>query len=101
MIQNKKIALGLTLALTGILIAACTGDKGKTPQGVEYTVVRKGDGRVAQPGEVVVLDVQIVDKNDSAWFDSRVSGLPEMIMIRHDSLKKDEYGIMELFRVVS
>jgi FKBP-type peptidyl-prolyl cis-trans isomerase FkpA len=101
MIQKKKTVIGLTLALTGILIGACTGEKEKTPQGVEYTVVRKGDGRVAKQGEVVVLDVQIVDKNDSAWFDSRVSGLPEMIMIRHDSLMKEEYGIMELFRVVS
>jgi FKBP-type peptidyl-prolyl cis-trans isomerase FkpA len=101
MIQKKKLAIGLTLVFTGLLIAACNEKTGKTPQGVEYTVVREGDGRVAKPGEVVVLDVQIVDKKDSSWFDSRIAGLPEMIMIRPDSFKKDEYGVMELFRLVS
>ena len=99
MIQ-KKIITGVTVLLAAFFIAACDNTD-KTPQGVEYKVVREGDGRVAKPGEVVVLDVAIVDNKDSAWFDSRVAGMPEMIMIRNDSFKKDEYGIMELFRLVS
>jgi FKBP-type peptidyl-prolyl cis-trans isomerase FkpA len=83
-----------------LLFGACSNEK-KTPQGVKYTLIEKGDGRVASHGEVVVIDVAIRDSKDSAWFDSKLSGIPEMVMIRHDSFKTSEYGIMELFRLVS
>ena len=87
-------AFAMTIAIS------CSNEK-ETPEGVKYTVVKSGDGRVARPGEVVVMEVSIRDKKDSAWFDSRKAGMPEMIMIRHDSVKKSEYGIIELFRLTS
>jgi FKBP-type peptidyl-prolyl cis-trans isomerase FkpA len=98
---RKKIVVGLAGVFAALVIAACNSESGKTPQGVGYKVIREGDGRVAKPGEVVVMEIAVRDDEDSAWFDSRKAGLPEMIMIRNDSFKKDEYGIMELFRLVS
>lgn len=101
MIESKKIVAGLATVCAALVMTACSTESGKTPQGVGYKVVREGDGRVAKPGEVVVMEIAVVDDEDSAWFDSRKAGLPEMIMIRNDSFKSDEYGIMELFRLVS
>lgn len=98
----KKVAV-----ITGILgcmvftIMSCNQTEKETPQGVKYKIVTKGDGRVAKPGEVVVMNVSIRDKSDSAWFDSKLAGMPEMVMIRPDSFKSSERGIMELFRLVS
>jgi FKBP-type peptidyl-prolyl cis-trans isomerase FkpA len=100
MINKRKTIVGLGIAIAALAVAACGSEK-ETPAGLKYTVVRAGDGKVAKPGEVVVMDVAVVDNKDSAWFDSKTSGMPEMIMIRPDTFKKDEYGIMELFRLVS
>lgn len=86
----------MVCALT--IIVSCTKE---TPNGVKYTVIRSGDGNVAKEGQVVIMDVSIRDKNDSAWFDSKQYGMPEMVMIRHDSFKETEFGIMELFRLIS
>jgi FKBP-type peptidyl-prolyl cis-trans isomerase FkpA len=95
--MNKLTKTGM-VAVAMIVAISCSNEK-ETPEGVKYTVVESGDGRVAKPGEVVVMEVSIRDKKDSAWFDSRKAGMPEMIMIRHDSVKKSEYGI--IFRLTS
>jgi FKBP-type peptidyl-prolyl cis-trans isomerase FkpA len=87
------------MVTTMLLLGACT--EKETPKGVKYTVVTKGDGKVAEKGEVVVLNVSIRDSKDSTWFDSKRYGMPEMVMIRDDSFKNSEFGIMELFRLVS
>jgi FKBP-type peptidyl-prolyl cis-trans isomerase FkpA len=100
MIQNRRTIAGVSIVFAALVIAACSSEK-ETPQGLKYTVVREGDGRVANPGEVVVMDIAVVDDKDSAWFDSREAGMSEMFMVRPDSFKKDEYGIVELFRLAS
>src|ERR1700741_2988161 len=97
--MNKFATVGI-IAMAAMLITSCAAEK-ETPEGVKYKVIETGDGRVAKPGEVVVMDVSIRDAKDSAWVDTKLAGMPQLVMIRSDSFKKQEYGFMELFRLIS
>jgi FKBP-type peptidyl-prolyl cis-trans isomerase len=73
----------------------------ETPNGVKFTIVKKGDGRLAKPGEVVIMDMLIHDDDDSTWHDSRLDIYPEMVKIMDESMKPTEHGLQETFRMIS
>jgi FKBP-type peptidyl-prolyl cis-trans isomerase FkpA len=88
--------------LTGLLLLcmACSNVK-ETPKGFQYTVVRKGDGILAKPTQVLVLALTYKDAKDSTWFDSKKVKTPATVMIADTSAIKREEGIEEIFRQLS
>lgn len=98
-----RITVTLVIALSCcIMLTSCNkGDVRETPSGYKFSYVKKGDGNVAKPGDILVVDMAIVDQNDSVWYDNRVSDYPEMVRIGDESQKATESGINEAFRMLS
>lgn len=88
-------------SVAALLVLWSCGDTRTTPKGYEFKVIRTGDGRTVKPGEIIILDMVIVDQNDSAWYDNRQSDYPEMIKIGDPSRMEIERGISEAFRMLS
>ncbi|HZY80724.1 MAG TPA: FKBP-type peptidyl-prolyl cis-trans isomerase [Cyclobacteriaceae bacterium] len=85
-----------------VVLASCnSGEVRETPNGVKFTIVKKGDGVLAKPGEVVIMDMLIHDEDDSLWHDSRADVFPEMVKIMDESMKPTEHGLQETFRMIS
>ena len=91
------------IALAGLiwLVAACGNETRETPKGYKFIVAAKGDGKVAQPGEYLVMDMVIKDSNDSVWNDSRNQDVPLVLSILDEESKESEEGIEEIFRLLS
>lgn len=84
-----------------IIVSSCDNNTRTTPNGHDYTVLKEGDGKIVKSGEVLMLDMIVVDKNDSIWYDSRDEGYPTMISISDVSETDAELGIHEAFRTLS
>jgi len=97
-IQNS-IAVAL---IASLVLSSCNNDEVReTPNGFKFRLIEKGDGRVAIPGDVVVMDLTILDDDDSVWYSSKNGDIPEMVKIREESMKSMELGLVETFRMVS
>jgi FKBP-type peptidyl-prolyl cis-trans isomerase FkpA len=94
-----KLKVKTAVALV-LLCAACSNVK-ETPKGLKYTVLKKGDGVVAKPGQYLITSVLFKDAKDSTWFDSRKVDFPSPILIPDTSGIKREDGIEEIFRLIS
>jgi FKBP-type peptidyl-prolyl cis-trans isomerase FkpA len=90
----------VVVIVLALVAAACSKEK-ETPNGHKYTLVRKGDGNVVQPGKFVKLDLVFKDSKDSTWSDSRTGEFPLIIPVRDTSNMKKEEGLEELFRILS
>jgi peptidylprolyl isomerase len=84
-----------------VFVWACKGREQQTPSGFKYEYVKKGDGEVCKPGEILIIDMAIVDQNDSVWYDNRVTDYPEMVRIAEEAQKVSENGITEAFRLLA
>jgi FKBP-type peptidyl-prolyl cis-trans isomerase FkpA len=93
--KNSKVLTGIAL----LLCLSCSNVK-ETPKGFPYTVVRKGDGVVAKPGQFLIMSMVFKDGKDSVWNDSRL-GEPMIVMIQDTAVIKMEEGIDEIFRMLT
>jgi FKBP-type peptidyl-prolyl cis-trans isomerase len=83
------------------VLLSCNDNTKKTPLGYTFTVIKAGDGKTVKPGEILIIDMAIMDQNDSAWYDNRKTDYPEMIKIADPSKMETERGIAEVFRMLS
>jgi len=95
-----KFSKWVVVIMLALVVAACSNEK-KTPKGYAYTVARKGDGNIVQPGKFVSIDLVFKDSKDSVWSDSKTGEFPLIIPVRDTTGMKQEEGLEELFRVLS
>jgi FKBP-type peptidyl-prolyl cis-trans isomerase FkpA len=100
-IRVTRFTLFIAISICGIMLSCSKSDERETPSGFKVTYVKKGDGNLVKPGEILIIDMAIVDANDSVWYDNRVSDYPEMVKIADESKKETETGINEAFRMLS
>lgn len=98
--MRTKASIFLSVAAV-LLLWSCSADTRTTPKGYSFTVIKAGDGKTVQPGEVIVLDMTISDENDSIWYDNRTAEYPEMIRIAEPTKIEMERGLTEIFRMLS
>ncbi len=89
------------MMLSGLLLLCLACSKNETPNGFNYTVVKKGDGNVVKAGEFLVLNMLFKDATDSIWTDSRKSEIPVIFMIQDTAMMKQEVGVEEVLRELS
>jgi len=93
-----------TNALIGLLMIgfACapTTEK-KTPSGFTFVEVKKGDGILPKPNQLLVFNYKIEDSKDSVWESTYEIGLPTVVEIQDSSAAKTEVGIIQMFRMLS
>src|SRR5690348_6370173 len=100
--MKQRVVIRLAfLAVLSLAVWSCKQNTKTTPQGYQFTVIRSGDGKTVKPGEIIIVDMVILDQNDSAWYDNRLGDYPEMIKISDPSRMETERGITEVFRMVS
>lgn len=91
-----------TVLLVCALMISCEGNTQETtPNGYKVNYVKRGDRKLGKPGEILVLNLAILDQKDSAWYDNRKTGYPDMIQIPEETEKVNERGITEVFRMLS
>jgi FKBP-type peptidyl-prolyl cis-trans isomerase FkpA len=89
------------LAALVVIGAACSSSEKETPNGFKYTLVSKGSGELAKPGQLLLVDFQLTDSKDSVWNDTYKIGMPAPVMINDSAQMATELGIMQMFRQLS
>jgi FKBP-type peptidyl-prolyl cis-trans isomerase FkpA len=84
-------------ALSLCLLAMSCSEK-KTPGGLKYKLIRKGDGKEVAFGQILVMNLQLKDSKDSVWFSTITNGYPVMMPAPDASMEKDggEYGVFKI-----
>ncbi len=95
-----KFSKWVVVIVVALIATACSKEK-ETPKGYKYTLVRKGDGNIIQPGKFIKMDLILKDGKDSVWSDSRTSEFPLIIPVRDTTMMKQEEGLEEIFRLLS
>ena len=65
-----KFSKWVVVIVLALIATACSKEK-ETPKGYKYTLARKGDGNIIQPGKFIKIDLLFKDGKDSVWSDSR------------------------------
>jgi FKBP-type peptidyl-prolyl cis-trans isomerase len=82
------------------ITVACTSNEKETPNGFKYTVLAKGTGSAAKPGQLLLVDFTFVDSKDSVWNDTYKNGSPAPVMIQDSASMSSEIGILQMFRTL-
>ena len=96
MTRIPQVLIGLLLIFT-----ACKKSEKITPSGLNYTVIKAGDGVLPKKEELVVFNYVMKDSKDSVWNDTYDAGMPQWVMIADSSELKNEDGLTQLFRYLS
>lgn len=98
MTKLSNALIGLT-----VLCLACSkpAAEKETPNGFKFTLVEKGDGILPKPNQLIVFDYVIKDSKDSVWVDTYDTGIPGVAQIQDSSALANEFGMMQLFRMLS
>lgn len=84
-----------------VISAACSSSEKETPNGFKYNVLTKGDGTLAKPGQLLMVDFVFKDSKDSVWNDTYKAGIPAPVMINDSASMATEFGVMQMFRMLS
>lgn len=91
----------LFFAALVVMTAACNSAEKETPNGFKYTVITKGEGSVAKPGQLLLVDFTFKDSKDSVWNDTYKAGMPAPVMINDSTQLATEIGLMQMFRLLA
>lgn len=94
-----KILNVLFVVALGILVS-CGADEKETPSGMKFKVVKKGDGVLPKPGEVVVFEFKFIDSKDSVWAETKGS-MPAAVLTNDSTALVSEDGMTQMLRMVS
>ena len=92
----KSILYSL-LALS-LILTSCS--EKKTPGGVKYVVLKKGDGQAPEAGKYLSMSLLMKDSKDSVWFDSKTVGGTIIVPVPDSTMEKDP-GEMGVFKVLT
>lgn len=85
-----------------MLLVACGKTEKETPNGLKYTILKKGDSSaVAKVDEVLVFDYELRDSKDSVWGETFSEGIPGATKIADTSQIRNEDGMTQMFRMLS
>lgn len=81
-----------------LILLLATGCDKKTPGGVKYKVLKKGDGKEVAFGQYMVMNLTMKDSKDSVWYDTKANGNPVVTPVPDASMEKDEaeYGVFKV-----
>ena len=93
----------ISLVLIGLTMffAACTNNEKETPNGMKFTVIKAGDGKVAKKDEILVFEYSLKDSKDSTWSETYSQGMPAAVPIGDSSALPNENGMVQMFRMLS
>jgi FKBP-type peptidyl-prolyl cis-trans isomerase FkpA len=92
------------LAIATVLLVAvsCNKSTKKTISGMEYTVLRAGDGVAVEDGKYLALHMLYKDQNDSVWFETSMERGGPVVIVKSDSISKlTPGGVEEVFNVLT
>jgi len=82
------------------VLAACKEASRKAPNGFEVKVIREGEGKFAEPGQFLVMNMLYKDSKDSVWNDTKKREIPVVILVPDTVNIKNEKGMESAFRVM-
>ena len=88
----------LIVLLAVSMIQSCDNSERKTESGLNYTVVREGNGTPIEDGYYLMLNMEYKDNKDSVWMSTAKNGMP-VVMPKNDSIWNSRQGSVEqIFR---
>lgn len=94
-ILNVVLVVGLAL-----LFSCTSSNEKETPSGMKFKIVKKGDGILPKPGEVVVFQFLFKDSKDSVWA-QMTKDMPAAVLTNDSSAIVSEDGMTQMLRMVS
>jgi FKBP-type peptidyl-prolyl cis-trans isomerase FkpA len=91
----------LNLSFVVLLFALGCSKEKETPNGMKYTVLKKGDGNLPKKDQVIVFDYLMKDSKDSVWASTFEEGVPAASMIGDSARMAKEDGMTQMFRMLS
>jgi hypothetical protein len=91
--MSRQTVLLLALVL---MIASCSNQK--TAGGLEFTTIKKGDGKIVQPGEYLELELVVRDEQDSVWLDTRSKNVTTLVKVEKENEKFPSQVFTECFQ---
>jgi len=99
----KKLLIGATVVGASTLLLFCKSSKEEklyTPEGQAYTLLQKGQGPKAQPGDLVRFYHKVLDDQGKVLYDQWASGMPqEFRLIDKDKLVNKSPILMILYEL--
>src|SRR6218665_3256709 len=82
--------------------AACKNAEEKvTPNGFKFQLVKKGDGIVAKPSQLLIFEYTVTDSKDSVWQSTYDQGFPMVYTVQDTAAMVTEPGALQMFRMLS
>jgi FKBP-type peptidyl-prolyl cis-trans isomerase FkpA len=101
----KMIKISNLLLIGALMLSvACNNSatEKETPNGFKYTVIKKGDGITAKPGQLIAFHFQITDiTKDTTYTDTNQAGIPQIVPIADSSAAATELGMNQVFRLLT
>jgi FKBP-type peptidyl-prolyl cis-trans isomerase FkpA len=94
--MSRQTVLLLALVL---MIASCSNQK--TAGGLEFTIIKKGDGKIVQPGEYLELELVVRDEQDSVWLDTHTKNATTLVKVEKENEKFPSPGESGVYRMLS
>jgi len=88
----------VAVILVAMVAFACSSTK-ETKSGYKFNVVRAGDGKQAETGQILVMNMLFKDAKDSVWADSRQQDFPTMVQ-KQDSIASQD-PVLEIFQMLT
>lgn len=79
-----------------LLAFSCASSEKETKRGLKYSIVKAGDGEIAKPNEIVVVNFELRDSKDSVWTSSYKMKVPAAVQIPDTSRMKEVDIITEM-----
>ncbi len=83
-----------------IILVSCGTKDLETPSGMKFKIVKKGDGILPKPGEVVVFNFLFIDSKDSVWAETK-NRMPAAVLTNDSLSISSEDGMTQMLRMVS
>jgi FKBP-type peptidyl-prolyl cis-trans isomerase FkpA len=93
--MKKSIVAVIVVA---VIAFACSSTK-ETKSGYKFNVVKAGDGKQAESGQILVMNMLFKDAKDSVWADSRKQDFPTMVQKQDSVPGKDP--VLEIFQMLT
>jgi len=95
-----KLTKSITLLAVIVGFASCnSGTEKTTPSGISYTVLRAGEGEVAD-SSYMLLNLSFKDTKDSVWMSTAENGMPTPVL-KNDSAWSEGGGVNQVFNALA
>ncbi len=87
----------MTLLTVAGYLSSCNSETESISGNYTYQQVTSGEGEQVKDGEYIILDLKVIDNNDSVWFDRKADSNPMVVLKDSAKWADGTEGVYEIF----